>query len=73
MRVLTAPAFLIARRSLPLGVVLARWRLWFALRAQLGVILRRGDRRLLADAGAADLLHLTEDDRQAVRQSYWML
>lgn len=72
MRVLIASAFLIAGSSLPLGAALARWRLRFALRAQWSLILRRGDRRLLADAGAADP-HALAGDRQAVRQPYWML
>ena len=71
MRVLTASAVLIARQ--PLGTALARWRLWLALRAQWGLILRRGDRRLLADAGAAEPLPLPGGDRQTIRQSYWML
>lgn len=73
MRVLVVPAFLPGRGSRSLDAALSHCRLWLAIRAQWVLILRRGDRRLLTDAGATDPPEQPRGDPQALRQSYWML
>lgn len=73
MGILVTPAFRNVRRSAPPEGALSRWRLRLALRAEWALLLRRGDPRLIADAGAADALHAAGGERQPLRQVYWML
>ncbi|XEN32043.1 putative component of type VI protein secretion system [Ensifer sp. WSM1721] len=77
MPVLVAPAPPIAERSSLPATTLAHWRLWLATYAQWKIVRRRGDPRLLADAGLTHPHCLAREEcrrrSEAVRHFYWML
>lgn len=73
MRVLVVPALHPGRQSRSLEAALAHCWFWIAIRAQWVLVLHRGDRRLLADAGATDMLDRPGGNGPTLHQSHWML
>lgn len=77
MIVLFATGFAIADGASLLQSRLAPWRLSLAIREQSAALLRRGDPRLLADAGLTDIVEPLGCERlrmtAAVYRSHWML